>query len=452
MMKIKYTPSFLCFLMLSSILVFANFNISRWNGLKVIDWDVVGFYAYLPATFIHHDYKLNFVKEHPEFAHERKFWPQAAPNGGLVIKPTMGLSIMYLPFFFFAHIHSQIADLEANGFTVLYHKYIHLSALFYLIIGFFYLRKLLIRWFSEWSTACSLLSIALGTNLFYYATTEASMSHVYTFSLCAVFLYTIVKWYDLKQTKFALLAGLLFGMMVLIRPVNLVFGLFPLFYGMHSLFAYKERFTFLINHYKHILFFIGAAFIVLLPQLLYWKSVTGQFLFYSYLDEHFFFLKPQILKGLFSFRNGWLIYTPIMFFSIFGLYFIKSKHVELLYPIRIIFPIYIYLVFSWWCWWYVGFGNRAMIDSYAILSISLAICYEHLLVSRKYVKYTTFVLLIFLVGLNAFQTLQYRNSLLHYDGMNFKAYKASFGTLKYNDTYKNALSSPDYDKAKKGEE
>ncbi|MBK9109814.1 MAG: hypothetical protein IPM92_15940 [Saprospiraceae bacterium] len=451
-MKIKFTPSLLSLLILIFIMVFANFNIGRWNGLKVIDWDVVGFYAYLPATFIYHDYKLKFVKDHPEFAHERKFWPQAAPNGGLVIKPTMGLSFMYLPFFFIAHFHSQIADLEANGFTILYHKYIHLSALFYLIIGLFFLRKLLIRWFSEWATAMSLFSIVLGTNLFYYATTEASMSHAYTFSICAVFLYSIVIWYDLKNVKIALLAGILFGLMILIRPVNIVFGLFPLFYGMRSLSAYKERFQFLINHSKHLSIFFASAFIVLLPQFLYWKSVTGHFLFYSYLDEHFYFLKPKLLQGLFSFRNGWLIYSPIMLFSMVGLYFIKSKHSDLLNPIRILFPFYIYLVFSWWCWWYVGFGNRAMIDSYAILAISLATCYEQLLVSKSFIKYTALVLLVFLIGLNAFQTLQYRNGLLHFDGMNFKAYKASFGTLKYNDTYKNALLSPDYEKAKKGEE
>ncbi|MBK8953982.1 MAG: hypothetical protein IPM34_00290 [Saprospiraceae bacterium] len=451
-MNLKFSPSFISFLLLTALLVFSNFNIARWNGLRVIDWDVVGFYAYLPATFIHHDYKLGFVKERPEYAAEKKFWPHTAPNGGMVIKPTMGLSLLYLPFFFLAHLHSQIADLEADGFSILYHKYIHLSALFYLIIGFYFLRQLLLKWFSEWAVVFSLVSIALGTNLFYYSTTEASMSHAYTFALSCLFLYAVVRWYETYQLRFVMQAGFILGMMILIRPVNILFGLFPLLYGIPALSALKERIHFFWMHKKQILLFIIFVFLPLIPQLLYWKSVTGQFVFYSYFDEHFFFLKPEIFKGLFSFRNGWLIYTPMMIFSIVGLYFVKSKHKELLFPIRFLFITYIYIVFSWWCWWYVGFSNRAMIDVYAFLSIPLAVYYEQLLAFRKTLKFMAFIVAFFFLCLNLFQTLQYRHGLVHFDSMNFKAYKSSFGTLKYNDAYKQALQSPDYDKAKLGKE
>jgi len=451
-MKNKLSPSQWGFLLVVFLLVFGNFNIARWDTAKVIDWDIVGYYAYLPATFIYHDYKLNFTRNNPQLAEEHKFWPHPTPNGGLVIKPTMGLAILYAPFFFMAHLQSQIQGLPADGFSYYYHMWIHFSALFYLIIGLFTLRKLLRMWFGEWTVAITLMSIAIGTNLYYFATSESSMSHAYTFSISTVFMYAVVRWYQHPRWGHLIIAGLCLGMLTLIRPVNLLFAMFPLLFGLNHLGQFKERFSFLLHHYRSVILFMVSSFIVLLPQMLYWKSITGQYVFYSYFDEHFFFLQPALIKGIFGFRNGWLIYTPIMGFAMVGLFLKNRTHHPALLALRFLMPIYLYVVLSWWCWWYIGFSNRAMIDAYAFLSIPFALCIEKIWKSADKIKRTFVSLIIVLVVFNQFQTMQYRKGLIHYDGMNIKAYMASFGRLKYTDAYKNALQSPDYEKAKNGME
>lgn len=152
---------------------------------------------------------------------------------------------------------SQAAHSNPNGFSWYYHKYIHLSCLFYLIIGLIFLRKLLLHWFSEWAVAVSIPAISLGTNLFYYASSEAAMSHAYSFSLSAIFLYSVCKWFDLPKWNYAIMIGISLGLMSLIRPINLSFALFPLLYGVRSIKDIQKMLYFLLINTNIFLSFVS---------------------------------------------------------------------------------------------------------------------------------------------------------------------------------------------------
>lgn len=434
-----------------TILSFANFNIKKWKNFGTIDWDVIGYYDYLPASFIYHDFYMDFVKTDAKYAEQHMFWPVPAPNGNFVNKYTMGMSVMYAPFFFIAHLKSQAAHTNPNGFSWYYHKYIHLSCLFYLIIGLIFLRILLLRWFSEWATAISIPAISLGTNLFYYASSEAAMSHAYSFSISAIFLVAVCKWFDNPKFKYVLLIGISLGLMSLIRPINLSFALFPLLYGVQNIKDIQKNLLFFLKHPGHFTWIILIVGLIWLPQLLYWKTVTGDFFYYSYQNERFFFLNPHPLLGMFSFRNGWLIYTPIFIFALYGMYHLVRIQHTLKWTVLGFAIIYIYIVFSWWCWWYVGFGNRGMIDLYALLSIPFAASIAYLLSKPSKIKISFLSLVFVLILFSQFQSWQYRNGMLHFDSMNWNAYKASFGKTKFDDAIKNSLIQPDYEKAKMGE-
>jgi hypothetical protein len=442
------SPSRISCILVLFILIFVNFNIKRWQHAAVIDWDVIGYYGYLPATFIHHDYKMNFVKENPKFGEEKKFWPVVTPDGHLIHKMSMGMSVMYSPFFFTAHLHSQIKNSNPNGFSWYYHKYIHLSCLFYLAIGIYFLRKVLLSWFGEWPVAWTLLTIVLSTNLFYYATTEAAMSHAFSFSMSVLLIYCVQNWFLQYKFKYAVGTGICLGLLILIRPVNGLFILFPLLYGLSSWNQISGHLKDLASRFKGLIIAIACCGLVVLPQLLYWKSMTGDFLFFSYVGERFNFLNPHVLAGMLSFRNGWLIYTPVMFLSLWGLYLMYRQKAQARYAILCLLCVYLYVVFSWWCWWYVGFGNRSMIDVYAFLAIPLTAFYDDMLGKQGLKKWSRMALVMVFTALNLFQILQYKRGLIHFDSMTCKAYLSSFGSLKFTDAYKNALSTPDYEKAK----
>lgn len=68
-----------------------------------------------------------------------------------------------------------------------------------------------------------------------------------------------------------------------------------------------------------------AALVVFIPQFLYWKHVTGQFIFFSYKNtEGFDFMKPHILNVLFSFKKSLFVYTPVLIFVVAGFFWVEE--------------------------------------------------------------------------------------------------------------------------------
>ena len=190
------------------------------------------------------------------------------------------------------------------------------------------------------------------------------MSHVYSFTLITLFIWVTIKWYKNQKLIYTVLLGLFIGIISLIRPTNIIMALFFIFYDIKSMEDALNRVRFFLSKYKHILLIGTLSFFIWLPQFLYWKSITGSFLYYSYGKEcSFFFNNPQILNGMFSYRNGWFVYSPVMIFSVLGMFFLWKRQKDLQLSLVITFLVFIYVIFSWFIWWYGGaFGNRAMID------------------------------------------------------------------------------------------
>ena len=439
------------------------FSLKRWSMAetpqKIINWDVTSYYSYLPAIFIYHDITFEFLINHPEkkFGEKHEFFFQTAPNGSKVAKFTMGTAIMYAPFFFIAHLSAHLFNYEANGFSAPYEFCLALSSLFYLLIGLFHLRKTLLLFFNESATSITLISIMLGTNLYYYSTSEPAMSHTYSFSLVSIWLFQFIKWYNNPNYKRAMLLGLLFGLIVLIRPVNCILLIFPWLYDIYSGKTFLNKINFILINRKKIILIWFICFLVFIPQLIYWKYLTGHWLFYSYLNEIFYFSKLHILDGLLSYRNGWLVYSPIMIFSIIGIFILSKKNKNLFFPVLIFFLINIYIAYSWWTWWYGGsFGSRPMIDSYPIMALPFAALFQTVFNKSKLISVALISIIIAFVFLNLFQSEQKRTGIIHWDAMSKEAYWNVFLKSDLNFDERVAedklLVRPDYDKALLGKE
>src|SRR5690606_23924446 len=81
------------------------------NGCRraVINQVVINNYCYLPAAFFHRDLTFKFEKEHQsEYSNHCMFWPVVVEgtDDQYVIKMTMGMSYMYLPFFLSIHYYT----------------------------------------------------------------------------------------------------------------------------------------------------------------------------------------------------------------------------------------------------------------------------------------------------------------------------------------------------------
>src|SRR6185312_12805014 len=94
------------------------------------------------------------------------------------------------PFFLLAYLLSYLFGFDLGGYSVLFEVSVAIAAFFYLIVGLIYLRKLMLEYKTSDKVIYACLAIILyATNLYYYATSEPSLSHIYSFGLCAVFLY-----------------------------------------------------------------------------------------------------------------------------------------------------------------------------------------------------------------------------------------------------------------------
>ena len=435
-------------------------NIRPWRNAEkknaLINWDVTSYYSYLPAIFVHKDLKFEFLNNSEvNYAEKHQFWPETAPNGNKVIKTTMGMSVLYFPFFIISHIYSLVNDkVVANGFSKPYEIGLTFSSIFYMMIGLFFLAKVLRSIYDEKKVSILLFLVFLGTNLFYYATTEPCMSHVYTFSLASVFMYITMKIYEKDNWKFFIFLGLIYGLLFLVRPTNILFILAFLLYKIESFSSLNKRLYWLIQHYKKLTMTIVISVLIGSVQFFYWKWATGNWFFNSYVGEQFYFNQPRIIEFLFSYRKGWLVYTPIFVFSFLGLYKMYVRKNPWFFSILIMLPVLVSLFSSWWCWWFGGgFGMRPMIDYYPLLIIPLG---EILSTKISYKKYILNFILAGFVSLNLFQTLQRRNLVIHWDSMSKESYWAFFTTIKMKNAQdwerqKILLNAPDYNKARNGE-
>lgn len=428
-----------------------NTNIRYWErDNRVIAWDVISYYAYLPATFIHGDLTLDFIDT--EYGkHGNRFWPVNTPAGKKVIKTSMGLSILYLPAFLLGHAVALVTNYPADGFSLPYKFFLVWGGFVYLILGMVLLRNILIRYFSNWIVAFTLLALFFGTNLLFYSTFEATMPHVYNFFLFSLFIYLTFRWHEKQTFKDSLLIGLITGLIILVRPTNLLIILVLILIGVTSFREAGNRVVFFLTRWKHVLIMLTAAILIWVPQMVYWKYQTGQLFYFSYLGERFFFDNPQILNGLFSYRKGWLLYAPVMIFSIIGFIPLYCRHKQFFWPLSIIIVITIYIIYSWWSWWYGGsFGGRALIDYYPLLAFPLAAFVQWCSGHKAILRNLLIIVMVLFVFQGTFHTVQYYYGALHFDSMTKAAYWNSFWKARPGFYYWDLLEQPDSQKAMKG--
>ncbi len=435
------------------LVVGANLKYRHWeNRYKIIYVDVLHYYAYLPATFIHHDLSLEFIRTNNSY-YSQYFWPRVLPDKKLIIMTTMGMSYMYAPFFLAVHYPLKWLGEPALGYSPPYKMALIASSIFWFALGLFFLRKLLLKYFSDFTTSLTLIITALATNLFYYVTDEPAMSHAYGFALFAMFIYFTDRWFEKPKFGYSLALGVLAGVIALIRPSNAVIVLILLLWGVDSFQSLGKRLGLFLRQYRMALVMVAAAILVWVPQVLYWKYASGHYFVFTYGEKgKFFFNNPQFFRVLLGFRKGWLIYTPVMIFSIIGLIPLWKKHRNLFWPVVIFAAVNLWIVSSWWLWWYGGsYGMRALIESYAVMALPLAAFIAWVTENRSIlVKAAVAVLALVFVTHNFFQITQYHTGAIDAIKMTREAYFASFLKRNPNTRQQRLLVYPDYKAAEYG--
>jgi hypothetical protein len=416
-----------CLVALVSVwhMCFIRLEGDHWK--TVIASDGAGYYAYLPASFIYHDFHYNFcLPGHPTnpgyYGSDRSLFMARTAEGKLVNKYLFGTTVLMSPFFLLAHGIAFISGQPHDGYSFIYQLFLCLAGIFYLLAGMSCLRSLLQRaGLKEFPIAVTLLLLFFGTNLYHYALEEPTMSHVYSFAAIAFFLLKSHDFLREPTNRNLLYAGITLLLIAFIRPTNMIVLLaVPLLRFPNES---CPAVTFRRDYLKPLVLIIFTGLLLLFLQFLCYRLSLEEWTLAAYPGETFDFLHPHLIDVLFSWRKGLFIYTPLLLVAVAGLFFIPGKKNTRWLVLFLL--VNLWIISSWHDWSYGGsLGMRPFIDSYSLLAIPLAFLVQAC--RARIAQLALGATLGFFVFLNMVQHYQYREGILPVDNMTWRKYRLIF--------------------------
>lgn len=431
---VRHKSSLYVAIFFSLAIVVARITVPPTNMLT---WDVFGYYLYLPAVFIYDDPTLSNHEWLTEVM--QKYQPSPTlyqlvdlDEGKRLIKYSSGLALIYSPFFFIAHVLAPVLHYPPDGFSLPYNIALSVGGILWAIAGVFLLRKVLLRFFNDSISAIVMTLIIAGTNYFHIVSIDGTLiTHNYLFTLYALLLLLTIKWHDKPDWHIAAGIGVTIGLTGLIRPSEAICLLIPLLWNTGTASALSDKLYKMRKNALHILIITMAAFVVGFIQFFYWKELTGQWIYYSYSNnagEGFRFFPPYIAEFLFSYRKGWLLYTPVMIFAFSGMFIMLKKNYRASLPAIVVFIILdLWIISAWTAWWYGGgsFSSRSIIPAYVVLAIPLGYLIRELMTFK--IRLIAGILAFLLIILNLFQSWQWQKRIIDKERMTKDYYWAVFG-------------------------
>jgi len=420
------------------ILFAVLFTINNYIGNvdRRISADGIGYYEYLPSLFIHHDLNRKDIPvdvNHSKYTRVSELDMYVDFKDRWVNKYPSGTALLQSPFFLATMAVTERTNTTDDGYQQAFQKSVFYAALFYLFSSLVFLKRLLLSY--SISTPIIILSqvlLVFATSVLNYVNFEAAFSHIYSLFAISAFLYVARIYFTQKKLSYFLWACLLLGLIFILRQVNiLIFFFLPFVAGSWS--TFREGVVLLFKEKKHLIIGIVLFFSVALIQFYLWYLQTGHFWVYSYQGESFDFSNPELFNILFSYKKGLFVYTPILLFSILGVfYFVFKKEYFLFGSWIIFFGLLTYILSSWWSWYYgCSYGLRAYIDYYPIFFIPFALFLNQ--INRK--SAIVLGLMSFLtIPISVIQTYQYKEYILHWIDMDKEKFWKVF--LETEDQFK----------------
>jgi hypothetical protein len=388
------------------LIIFASLTIfslfATWyahKGRERFDWlsemwaDKSGYYIYLPATFM---YQWDYEKI-PKDLDAKNGWGFVIDHNNQKIYTHFyyGESILLSPFFFATRAACKIMGRdEEAGFAYPFHRIFNFAAVFYFMLGVWFLNKFLRRYFSRNLSWFVILITFFGTNLMFYTLEDTLMSHVYSFSIGSVFLYFAAKFIDDRSDYFSFLRmAFPFALMVVIRPTNGIIALAYLFLDLKSGADLWRRILDIL-HPKRLLPAVLMLAVLAFPQLLYWKYLTGKFSVPDYGGAGFGnWQEPRFAQVWFSTVNGLFTWSPVLLFFVVGMIYMLVKKIPNGIFVLAIFLITSYIAAAWKNWyWGCAFGHRSFVEYYCLFTLPFGFLMQDVFRQKK--KFLNVVVLI----------------------------------------------------------
>ncbi len=234
--------------------------------------DVAAHYLWLPAFFIHDDLGIhNFgwmeqiLRQYQPFiGYRQAFLQTGTPDQ--VFAYSMGMALLFSPFFFIGHFIALISGLPADGFSYPYQAAMAVGGLCWSTLGLWLLRKLLLSYFSEIISAITMVMIVAATGYAGLAAFNGGAPENLLFTLYVALLLLTSELLRRPGYGAAIGIGLIAGLIFLVRPFDIIFMAPWIGYLAMRLFRKHAHLG------AFMIFFFGSTVFL---QIIYWKIFTG---------------------------------------------------------------------------------------------------------------------------------------------------------------------------------
>jgi hypothetical protein len=311
---------------------------------------------------------------------------------------TIGPAILWLPFFLISLLISNALNLigtgaRTDGMGMISQYMTATSSIIYAVIGIHLSILLGTKLGLDKKTLqyAAVITVFGGFMLNYIAV-EPGMSHATDFFTATAFFLLTYKTLSSKKTRDWALTGAAYGLLIAIRPQNIVFLPLPIL----SL-AYNIRKGAKIKKYtKPIASFILAAIIASLPLIISWYLIYGD-IASPHKSRLLPDLTPKIMELMFSHRNSLITSTPLLGLGLLGFMAFaikkgwKTKNGFFLWALLLAFLLQTYvnsIAVDWWAG--ASVGARRFSGLYSHFIIGLA----YVMQKTKYKKATAIIITI----------------------------------------------------------
>jgi len=374
------------------------------NGSPFIFGDGYGYYHVAKTLVTQGDLVTKIAPDYLPYAG----YAVSQYNGNYVTVYSAGPAILMWPFLTAARPFQGNATIyndyykAFNGHTLADGVAVLSAAIFYsylsVLLIYYLLRNLN---FSKKISIVSTAAVFLSSYALNYVFQDSSYSHTYELFALSLVLYSLIKFTKDHKVGYLFLAGVASGLLVLIRPIDIVIVLPIVVY----VFMKKGEVLKLRERLKRFSYFIIGALPLALIFFYYNYVSYGSIIANAYSvlgGGGFSLLQFNLFKLLFSDVRGWFIWSPVMLVGFLGLiaYCWKNLNRVFLYLLPVVCLVITYSFWNNW-WGGVSVGQRFFIVLVPFMAVGLAyiisIRYHLRLITRKLV-------LLFMVLSTVFST------------------------------------------------
>jgi hypothetical protein len=312
-------------------------------------FDGMGYYSWLRSIAIDGD--LDLANEFEHFGFRDAI--VRTETGHTAIQYTIGVSVLWTPFFLTVHLPSLVLEavlpgVAADGYGPQYAIAICLGSAVYAFVGLLLAYGAARHISGPEAALLSTITVWLGSGTVFYMFLHPSMSHANDIFVNSLVI-AIWFWTRNERTRWGWSAlGASIGLATLVRQQNATLVLFPAVEWLVGFLrtSGRQRWQILVNG----VIFALSGLLVFLPQILVCNCVFGQpIMLNPHLENSNLtinLLKPQLFRALFSSDRSLFFFTPVFLVAILGLLLLRHRSPRTATMLFVSWALQIYLTTS----------------------------------------------------------------------------------------------------------